>query len=461
MRAREWRAILEFMPQLPAQNALWARLTMLWVAVRDSLWFIPAACALGAAFVGGLLVHLEQVHGHAWMNGEHWLFSGAEGARAVLSTIATGLITVTGVVFSVTIVALQLSSTQFTPRVLRNFTADRGNQVVLGVFIGTFTYALVVLRVVRSDTEQGQEFVPHLAVWLATLLVLVSIGAFIYFIHHASQSMRVSVMLDRITRQTLAQIEKLLPEAMVDLDEPDAQTRFPDGDGAAICARQAGYLQAVDAPALLRMGAARRVLVRLERAIGEFVLPGQTLAIVSPAKEVDEEIARTVRQALVLGPERTPEQDIEYGLIEISDIAIKALSAGINDPTTAQRCIDRLGHILSALGTRAHSMGVRADEARSHVYARNLSFERAVGLAFDQVRHFGCPNPSIARKLLGTLATLVHLLPNHRHAPLLAQAEAVREQARAACNASCELEALERVWTDFSSHRNQHDVRHL
>jgi len=179
------------------------KLRMVWARVRDSFWFIPAVLTLLFAVLAVVFVGLDATYEIDMFQGGHWLMGGSvDGARAVLSTIAASLITVTGVVFSITIVALQLASTQFTPRVLRNFLADRSNQRVLGVFIGTFTYTLLVLRVVRSS-EEIKTFVPELSVSVAIILALISIGFLIHFIHHAASSIQAGVILDRVTREAL------------------------------------------------------------------------------------------------------------------------------------------------------------------------------------------------------------------------------------------------------------------
>ena len=169
-----------------------ARVQVLWVRARDSLWLIPGALTLLAVLLALGLTEAERAGLFGPLGLDPLVFGGgAEGARGVLSAIAGGLITVTGVVFSVTIVALQLASSQFTPRVLRNFTADRVNQTVLGVFIATFTYALLVLRTIRSGDDAEPPFVPGLAVTLAVVLVLVSIGYLIFFINHSAHSIQV------------------------------------------------------------------------------------------------------------------------------------------------------------------------------------------------------------------------------------------------------------------------------
>ena len=409
-----------------------ARLHLIWTKVRDSLWFLPGVLTLVGAVLAITVTQAEQRGAFEGSMLRSWIFGGGvDGARGVLEAIAGGLITVTGVVFSVTIVALQLASSQFTPRLLRNFTADRGNQLVLGVFIGTFTYTLLVLRTVRSADEGEDPFVPRVAVTLAVVLVLVAIGFLIFYINHSARSIQVAAILERVTRRTLGDVHRFFPEQIGHADEAEpGDPRPPEQPSATVAADSAGYLQAVDGRSLFRLGKGRRLVIAMEPAIGDFVLPGQPLASVSPPGAVDDEVCRQVRKAFLLGPERTPEQDVEFGIVEISDIAIKALSPGINDPTTAHRCIDRLSEILLELGTRAPTRPWRTEEGHVHYLARHTTFERAVGLAFDQIRHFGADNPGIAGKLLETLTRLESLVPLSRRPVLAAQAEAVRERAR-------------------------------
>jgi uncharacterized membrane protein len=430
-----------------------SRRGLAWASVRDSLWFVPSV----AVVLGGLLAMLAvQVPTPrtesrlAWL----WLFGGgAEGARGVLTAIAGSLITVTGTIFSVTIVALQLASSQFTPRLLRSFVSDRVNQAVLGVFIGTFTYTLLVLRTIHSSASGAETFVPQVGVTVAVALLLVSIGALIVFINHAAHSIQASVILHRETERTLAQIRQLFPD---DVGRP-----APDGDAdaeragasaappAVVTAAEAGYLQAVQAEALWRLGAGRRagpLMVRMELHVGAFTIPGKPLASVWPAEALDDRVARGIRDAFVLGPERTPEQDVEYGLVELSDIAVKALSPGINDPTTAMQAIDRLTEVLAALGARRRGAATRASpDGGVRLLVRDTPFERAAGLAFDQIRHFGAENPAIAKKLLETLADLAGVLPAAVRPVLAEQAESTVRAARRSVSDPAELEAVERL----------------
>ena len=422
-----------------------AQFRMAWVYVRDSLWFVPGAMTALAVLLAFVVTTLEEREVLASLTGSSWVFAGgAEGARGVLNAIAGGLITVTGVVFSVTIVALQLASSQFTPRVLRNFTADRVNQVVLGVFIGTFTYSLLVLRTIRSPTEDGELFVPRLAVTLGVLFVLVSIGFLIYFINHSARSIQVAEIVDRVTKRTLRHIERLYPEHE-GREEPMVVPALAQSESTTVSSIAAGYVQSVDERRLFRLGEERDLVVAMQPRIGDFVLPGQPLVTLHPGAETGSDLCHVIRSAFVLGPERTPEQDVEAGLIEIVDIAVKALSPGINDPTTACQCVDRLAEILVALGNRAPPPPERTEHGRIHFIARPQSFDTAAALAFDQVRHFGASNPVVASRLVRVLASLVELLPESRRAVLETMRDAVLRDARREIESQRDRELFEQL----------------
>lgn len=436
------------------QTASSSRPGLAWVRVRDSLWFIPSIAVVVSAALAVVAVQVPtpRVESRiAWV----WLFGGgAEGARGVLTAIAGGLISVTGTVFSVTIVALQLASSQFTPRLLRSFVADRVNQGVLGVFIGTFTYTLLVLRTIHTTPDGSDTFVPHVAVTIALALLLVSIGALIVFIDHVAQSIRASVILHRETQRTLAHVAVRFP---THLGLPDARGPIAaDGASAAeapflVRAAQSGYLQAVHGESLWALGAddasgsSEPATIRMELHVGAFAFPGKPIAAVWPAHR-GEEIAGAVRRAFVLGPERTPEQDVEFGLVEVADIAVKALSPGVNDPTTAMHCIDRLTEMLAAFAARDPLVPKRTSpDGRVRFVARHSTFDRVVGLAFDQIRHFGASNPTIAKKLLEALGDLASAVGPAARVALGPQAESVVRAARLAIADPSDLAAIERL----------------
>ena len=425
--------------QLPGRaGALWQR-------VRDSLWFIPGVLTACGALLALLLTEIER-RGFA-LDGTvgAWVFGGgAAGARGVLAAIASSLITVTGVVFSVTIVALQLASSQYTPRLLRDFTADRGNQLVLGVFIGTFTYTLLVLRTVREANE-GAAFVPGISVTLAIAFAIVNIGVLIFFIDHSARSIQVSTILARVTRRTLADIERRFPANVGQAASPPLFE--PAGAATIVEAERSGYLQHVDDRALFSTGRTASLVIVMEVEVGAFVLRGEPLARVhgaSPSKRTVD----AVRSAFVLGSQRTPGHDIEFGIIELSDIAVKALSPGINDPTTALHCIHRLAEVLAFLGGRNTPDPTRSDDGAVHFIARHRPFDAIAMRAFEPIREFGGGQAMIMRALLDALGRIRARVPVARHPEIDQLVATMVATARERIDDHDDRRAIERLAAD-------------
>jgi uncharacterized membrane protein len=418
-----------------------------WSDARASLWLLPSIFTLAGAALALALMAVER----RWLNwtdtAPGWVYQGgAEAARTVLNTITGSLITVTGVVFSMTIVAVQLASSQYSPRVLRNFISDRGSQTVLGVFIGTFTYGVLVMRAIRSDQGVGTEFVPRLSVTVAVLLLLGCVAALIYFINHVAQEIRVTSILQRITTRTVGNVHRLFPEHIGRADEaPPPDPRLPEHDSVAVRARDAGHLTLVDEDRLFGLGAKERIVIGMVPRIGDYLLPGAPLASVWTGGPLGRELEDAIRDAFVLGPERMPDQDVEFGIVQISDIAIKALSPSINDPTTAVRCIDRLTQVLAELGTRSPPEAHRTRDGAVRFVASYTTFARAVKVAFDDVRHFGAPIPLIAERLLEVLGELFARVPEGCRAPLVDQARAVLFSAREAITNPRDLGEVDRA----------------
>ena len=427
-----------------AEHANATRLSLLWSGVRDSLWFIPALSTAGAILLALLIVRLDARWEAGGALGGILFSGGADGARGVLSAVAGSLITVTGVVFSVTVVALQLASSQFTPRVLRGFMADRSNQIVLGIFIGTFTYSVMVLRTVTAGDDEGAAFVPEVGVTLAILLVLVSIAALIYFIDHAARSIQVGVILARETEHTMHRVEQLFP-SQIGEEETDTAADAPGAPAATVLAARSGYLLAVHGQGLFELSDVGRMTIRMEPPIGAFVLEGEPLASVWPVSAVTDEVIEAVREAFLLGEERTPEQDVELGITVIADMAVRALSPGINDPTTAQLSIDRLAEILARIGRVPEPVPARiGPDGAVRLLARITTFERAVEIAFGQIRHYGGDNPAILARLLDSYERLGALVLPGRREVLVREAERTLERGRLAGLPPGARQALER-----------------
>lgn len=389
---------------------------MRWVTwTRDRFWLIPGACTVLAFGLGLGLIALDRVTQYSFQL-PFVISSGVEGARAVLSAIAGSMITFTGLVFSITIVTLQLTSSQFSPRVLRTFLRDRFNQLTLGIFIATFVYAMVVLRSIRSSDDQVDEFVPQLGVNLAFLLVIASVVVFLLYIHHIAQSIRVATIISSIATDTRALIERRYP---LKLDEGEAAEHRtsdgPVGPSRVVAAARPGVIVSVDDAMLARLAENSGSTVHLLRAIGEFVPTGAALLRVFGEDAPRDE---RLRAGIVLSEERTADQDIGFGLRQLVDIAGKALSPGVNDPTTAIQVIDQLHDLLRRLAARPlPPLRRTTSDGRLAVLVPTPDFETYLVLAVEEIAHYGSDSARLQNRLRGMLRDLHSAaLPAHRGA---------------------------------------------
>ncbi len=397
------------------------RLYGYWDRIRSSLWFLPAVMAVTAVLLSLAVVAVDRRMEDRWPARWGWLYTGgSEGASAVLESIAGSMVTIAGVVFSLTLVALTLASSQFGPRLLRNFMTDKTTQVVLGTFIASFLYSLLVLRTIRREDEDP--FVPHLGVTIGVLLAVLSMGVLIWFIHHVAVSIQADELVARIGRELDEAIDRLYPEEEVAPSRPsEAPPPSPDTSrhqaaralaGIPVPARDNGYLQFVDQSALLRIATEHDLLIRLEARPGHYVVAGRPIGYVSPAtgtggRPADDSIRDDVTEALVIGSQRTQAQDIEFQFSQLVEVAVRALSPGINDPFTAVRCVDHLGSALYKLAGRRMAPAALYDDAGAprlevpaHTYASLLQ------AVFDPVRQSGCDSAPVAIRMLEMLAII-------------------------------------------------------
>lgn len=348
--------------------------------LSHSLGAIPGFIVFLFGVVGVVLVEVDR---HVDLDRVQWVFNGnGSAARTVLSVIAGSLITVAGLTFSITMVVLQLASSQFSPRILRTFFGDRVTQVTIGTFVGTFVYSILVLRAVGSVTDAG--FVPRLSVTVASLLGIGAAVLLIVFLHHVSQLIQVSHVTATIAHDALARTDELYPDGY---EEP-----VPDADGDALLAswrtaeagrifpKRPGYVQRVgldDLPGRLD-GRTRQVAILV--CPGDFVSIEMPIAEIWPALSA-EPSRKAVLDAVGVASERDIEQDIDFGLRQLGDIALKAMSPGVNDPTTAVTCVGYLRAILVRLTERAAGPAVRErpDDGPT-VFARRRRFDE----------HFDC-----------------------------------------------------------------------
>ncbi|MGA7614080.1 MAG: DUF2254 domain-containing protein [Thermoanaerobaculia bacterium] len=388
----------------------WKTRVRAWIEkLRASLWLIPSLMTAAAVASSFLAVAADR---HVAEKFEHVLgplfAGGPEGARSILSTLAGSMITVTGVTFSITVVALSLASQQFGPRVLRNFMVDRGNQAVLGTFIATFIYSLLVLRTVRGYNDH--DFVPYLAVTIGVGLALVSLGVLIFFIHHVSASIQADRVVAAIAAEMIDSIERLFPEGIghAPEDASEIESHLPDGEPGRVKCRNSGYIQVLDEDSVLHLAERCECLIQLIHSPGDFVFEGVTLARVWPADRMNEGFEEHVNRAIVLGRSRTPAQDVEFAFAQLVELAVRSLSPAINDPFTASSCINRIGAGIARLATLEFPSPYRyGADGKPRVIATAPSFAEISSVAFDQIRHEGGHKPSIAISLLQAIASIL------------------------------------------------------
>jgi len=407
-------------------------------SLRGSLWFLPSVAVATALVAGVVLARVEVPEAVFYAP---LLFGGGpEGARGVLEVIAGSIVTVTSLTFSLTVVALQMAAGQYSPRVLRNFLRDRGNQVVLATFLGTFAFSIVVLRTIRSGDEQGASFVPQLAVTVALLLMLASLSALVYFIHHLTQSIRVEEIMRKVEGDTLDCIERNAADGDGDGGEfePDDLPE-PPPHALELQVQGSGRLQAVKPRVLMRLATERDLVIRVRPTVGESLTEGTVLAwIWSPnddqRPDEDGALRDGFREGLRVGNERTLQQDVAFGVRQLVDIAVRSMSPGINDPATA---VTAIGHVSAVLaGLQARSLGDRLHrdgDGRARVAVPWPDYDDFVALACAQIAHYGAGDVPVVRRLLQLLAeTGRGAVTEGRRRAVLREIDRVVDEAEAA-----------------------------
>lgn len=316
---------------------------------RESFWFLPAVFGIAAVVLAQALVTLDQVLIDEDARIPFLDALSASAGRSILSIIGTSMLTVAGTSFSITISVLATTSSTYGPRLVRNFLADRANQIVLAVFTSTFLYALVVLRAVRSETDQGSGFVPTISIHLAVLFGVVDVAVLVFFIHHIADSVQITTLQKRVQGDLLAAVDLLYPA------EPAADTTAAAQSlvehAASVGSRTDGYVEQVDLNELRGIAIDADCVLDVVAMPGTFVIPGDALVRVSPAAK-STEVKKRVQDAFAFGAARTPHQDIRFALQQLVEVAVRGLASGTNDPYTAVTALDLASTVLVPLLAR-------------------------------------------------------------------------------------------------------------
>jgi len=391
-------------PPIPLPSA-WRR-----EALRTNLWLVPTVeIALAVALFAGTHV-LDRAAYDGSLHFPSWVISGtADAARQILTAIAAAVITVVTLVFSITIVTLTLASTQFGPRMLRNFIRDRITQFTLGSFVATFVYAILVLVSISSGSHG--DFVPHLSVTMTMALVVIDVGVLVLFIDHIAKSIQLPQVIASIAGDLSQAIEAEV--AVSTADAPKAGPSLSellvrlDEDSGVVRAPSSGYLQYVSMSTLIEISSRSRAVIRLVHRPGHFVVEGQPLANVWPAAAAPG-VARALGGAHATGPHRTLTQDLSFAVDQLVEIGIRALSAAVNDTFTALACIDWLADGLCKIADRWQPATVHRD-ATGHVrvITVTIGFRRLVERAHDKIRQASRGMPAVMIRQLDGLAKVM------------------------------------------------------
>lgn len=410
----------------------------LWDGVQTSFWFLPSTMAGGAVALSFLLVRVDIWLGPQAIHRLGWIYwFGPEGARAVLSTIAGSMITVAGLTFSITMLTLQLASSQFGPRLLRSFMRDRGNQLVLGTFTSTFLYCLFVLRTVQGTANAS--FVPHLSVAFGVILATLSLAVLIYFIHHVANAIRIETVLAKLAVETRTAIDRLYPSqrgsTTADIDSLSGTSSLPDDFVSLACAiraEESGYIQRMDEDALVNIAGNYDLVVRIDAPPGRFIAEGDVVLRVTPSAALSKKVAASLRDTFAIGSDRTPMQDIHYSLRRIVDIAQRALSPGVNDPTTAICCIERLGEVLCRLAGREIPAAARHDGGGClRLVVPQNTFAELACPAIAAIARYGIGDADVIGNLLNMAAKIGDCASPDARLAIHALSDAILAESRA------------------------------
>lgn len=395
-----------------------ARFRTIWEGVSTSLWFIPSLLIAAAALLAWLTISfrldLPEEIGQVW-----WLHSGSsEQAAALLSSLLTSMVTMATLVISITMVVLTLAAAHLGPRLIRRFMADKYTQLILGFFLATNVYLVLVFRMVNDDAAEGGT--PHVAVTIGSALVLISVVLLLIFVHHLARSIIADTVIHRVGGDLDAAFARMLPEPGEHDTDIEHFTR-PLEAAATLQLPTGGYVQVIDYSGLASCAQEAGAVIALDFRPGQHLLRDGTHGSVWPASAFDEAVRKKMPDYIVLGSQPTAAQDLEFAIRQLVEVAVRALSPGINDPFTAIAVIDRLGRSLAIAMAHGRAQEIWCDDAgTARVVAKSTTFDGMLDAAFNQIRQAGGTHPAILIRMLETLAQLAELVRCDQHREAIA-----------------------------------------
>ncbi len=396
--------------------------------LAETFWLLPGIMIAIGILAGAFFVDLDRWGWvPEWLISSSWLYNGgATGARTLLGAVASSTIGVAGTVFSITIAALSLAAGQMGPRLLRNFTRDRGNQLTLGAFLGTFSYSMMVLRSVRTENEGA--FIPHLALGVGMLLAFVCVATLVFFVGHMAGRINVDTVISLVSEDVRSTIGRLTSRRPQPRSPPPGYWR----EAVPVMDHRRGYMQQLDGDGLADWAAEHKTALRLLVRPGDYVFPGAPVALMMPEVEGVED---AIAEATALGEQRVSSADLEFAVRQLVEVAVRALSPGINDPHTAMSVLDRLGAALCDLVPLHLSTGLLLREDRIALEVPSVDYDGLTDAMFHMIRQNAEGSAAVLIRMIEVLTAVagcehdpVRVASLRRHADL-ALSDAERDVA--------------------------------
>lgn len=396
----------------------------LWSSLRSSLWFVPTLMVVTSIILAIILIEFDSRAERDWLIKYPRIFgAGSDGSRGMLTAIAGSMITVAGLSFSLTLVAMAQASSQYTSRILRNFMRDPRNQFVLGFFVSVFAYCLVVLRTIRGGDEG--RFIPSFAVLFGLILAIASIGVLIFFIHHIAGLIQASAIIAAAAEETIESIVRLFPDELAEeasqAEEDQMSFELENNVWKTMNSADTGYIQSIDYEGLVDFAENNGGVLRMELGIGEFAIKGTPLVSFKGEGGIVFSDESKLTNLYSISKFRTITDDSAFGIRQIVDVALKALSPGVNDSTTAIVCIDYLCAIISELANRGVGSHYRSKSGKVRIIARGPTFDSLTDAAFEQIRDTANDNSVVYLKLLSAMQIISFQTKSRKRLEILSE----------------------------------------
>lgn len=428
------------------------RILRIWDSIRTSFWFVPSLMVFCAIIMSQVLLQLDRYgvnHASGFMT--FFYQTSPESARALLTTIAASMITVTSIAFSITVVALSLASSQFGPRLIRNFMMDIGTKCVLGNFVATFIYCLLIIQATKSYGDTP--FVPGISLYFALALAIVGAGVLIYFIHHVARAIQADNVIDDVYCDLQSNIDRLFPQqldnkASLVTQAVDFEQRYLSH--VELPADRSGYIQTTDFNYLLKLASRYDIALDVHHMPGDFVCKNACLITAYFQGNTLPCEASTLIGCIIQGGQRTPVQDAEFAVHQLVEIAVRALSPGINDPYSAITCVDKLTAILSELTTKPFPQALRRDNSGVlRLVCRPITFPGMGEAAFNQIRQYAHGSIAVTIRLLEGLNTIARVSKTEEQRGFVSCQALMIEQMQ------LEASLADRDWQDINGRLKQ------